>query len=348
VKWKRKKGLPPGTVTYTGDKADMPISITYIQYTKEDFLKQSFVSSTQVELHASNEKEVQWYDIRGLHQPTLIQQVGGIFNMHPLAMEDAVDVHKRPECVFYQDSVFFALKAVALEDMSLNFQNISLYFGKGFLLTFQEHEDDVFELVINRIEHSLGRIRNKGADYLTYALMDLIVDGYFHTVDQIEKKVFSLEEALNEDVMSFDKDQLYRLKKVILEFKRVILPLREALSQLFKGEPDTVDQSNLVFFNDLYDNLNQVLDGLDSTRDSLIGLQELFHAEMSARTNDVMRFLAVVTTLFVPISFVAGLYGVNFTNLPGSHSPSGFWWLIGVMGVITIGLLYFFKRNKWI
>ena len=347
---KKKIGLPPGTLVYTGDNVDIPISITYLAYDESKYSTETYSKGQKLPIHQSNEDIVQWYDIRGLHDTNLIQAIADSFGVHTLAMEDIVDVYKRPSHVEYKNGHFISLKSFTYskEKQEVQPQTISLFFGKGFVLSFQEHEDDVFKVLRDRIEGSKGRIRQRGADYLTYAIIDVIVDKYFHVIDNVEETLEQLEDTISNNVDSINKGELQATKLNLIKIRKSVVPLREALNQFIRSESELIDPRTELFLRDVYDHTIQVVESTDTLRDILGGLQDLYISEISLKMNKIMQVLTIVTAIFVPLSFLTGLYGMNFEVIPELKQPNGYFILWAFMLLITIGMLWWFKRRKWL
>lgn len=347
---KRKIGLPPGTLVYTGDKTDIDVKITYLEYDEGNYKIETYDKSGRLPIHQSNESIVQWYDIRGLHDINLIQKIAETFGVHSLATEDIVDVYKRPSYEEYKNGHFISLKAFDYDskNQEVQPQTISIFFGKGFVLTFQEHEDDIFKSLRDRIETSKGRIRQRGTDYLTYAIIDGVVDRYFNVIDQVEETLEGIEDTISNDVDSINKGELQATKLNLIKIRKSVVPLREALNQFIRSESDMIDPRTEAYLRDVYDHTIQVAESTDTLRDILGGLQDLYISEISLKMNKIMQFLTIVTAVFVPISFLTGLYGMNFDVIPELKNPNGYFILLGVMIVITIGMFWWFKKKKWI
>ncbi len=347
---RRNIGLPPGTALYTGQKTDLPIRINYIQFTEEEYREDTDQNAEDVELHPSNLNIVQWYDIRGLHDELLIKKIGDIFSMHPIALEDAIDVNQRPVFTEYDNSAFLSFKSVSFDDETLKMgaQNVALYFGEGFLISFQENEDDLFVELRKRIKNPNARIRQKKSDYLAYAIVDMHVDRYFVIIEKIAQKIESLEEDINLRPETVDKGRIFSLRKELLKIRKTLSPLREALMQFNRSDLAVMDEKTTAFLRDVIDHTIQLVDTLDNQRDVLSGLQDLYISEISLKMNHVMQFLTIITAIFVPISFLTGLYGMNFEYIPELQMHNGYFVLWAVMLTIVIALVIYFKRNKWL
>ncbi|MEM9547903.1 MAG: magnesium/cobalt transporter CorA [Bacteroidota bacterium] len=347
---KRKIGLPPGTLIYTGDKTELPVKITYTEYNEEDHHIEIYDKNEQLPVHESNEDFVQWYDIRGLHDLDLIQQISKAFGVHSLYMEDIVDVNKRPSYEEYQHGHFISFNSFeySIEDNKVNTQTISLFFGKGFVLTFQEHEDDAFKILRDRIASSKGRIRQRGSDYLAYSIIDMIVDRYYHLMDQIEDNLEALELKISEDANSVDKGELHETKVNLIKIRKTAAPLREVINQFIRSESALIDPRTELFLRDLYDHTLQIVESTDTLRDMLAGLQDLYISEISLKMNKIMQFLTIVTAIFVPLSFLTGLYGMNFENIPELKVSYGYFILWAFMLLIVLLMLWWFRKQKWL
>lgn len=348
VKKIRKPNSPPGTIHYTGKKTDQPVRVTYVEFSEDNYLEETFSSDGSIQL--SNKPITQWYDIRGLHHEELIRKIGETFNMHPLSVEDAVDVYKRPEFLEYDSGLFISLKALQYNNKVKKIipQTVSLYFGNGFILTFQEHEDDLFHSLRERIKNKSGRIRSRKADYLGYAVIDVIVDQYYGVIDQIEEEIESLEQRIFSEVENINKTRIFELKKQLIRFRKTMIPLREAISGFYRSESELIEDRTKPFLRDLYDHIVQIVDSVDTYRDILSGLHDLYLSEVSMKMNQIMKFLTIITSIFVPISFLAGLYGMNFDRIPELKAENGYFILLGVMGLIVISMIFMFRRMKWL
>ena len=293
---------------------------------------------------------VNWYDVRGLHDVTLVESFGQHFNIHPLVLEDILHTQQRPKFEEYGNEVFIVVSALTFnsELYELSAEQVAIYFGENFLLTFQENEDDTFAAVRERLETGRGRMRSRKSDYLAYALIDNLVDNYFEVLDRIEDRMDELETEINEEPSRQVKEKIHHLKFQMLALRKSVMPLREAVGKFSRCESKVMDESTGIFVRDLYDHVIRIADLIETYRDMLNGLQELYLSELSIRMNNVIQVLTIITTIFVPLTFLAGLYGMNFENIPGLSSPHGYYYLLGVMVLIFIASLFYFKRKNWI
>ena len=285
-----------------------------------------------------------------MHDTELIATLGANFGMHPLTLENTVDIHQRPKFEEYENGFFITLKALRFnaDTKSVNNEHLAIYVTDGAVISFQETESDLFEPVRERLEKSSGRIRSRGADYLAFALMDVVVDHYYVVIEGFEEVINRLEDELTEDPTTEIKGEIHQLKKELLRIRKKVIPLREATSQFSKSEHRLIADTTPIFVRDLYEHTVHVIDNLDSNRDLLNGLQDLYISELSFKMNKVMQVLTLVSTIFIPLTFLAGIYGMNFTNIPELNYKYGYFILLGVMFVISIILIFFFRRKHWL
>jgi len=348
--WKKNIGLPPGTVQYTGQQTELDIRINYLEYNDSHYREELDQEHNKVRLHPSNLNLNQWYDIRGLHNEELIRKIGETFSMHPIAIEDAVDVNQRPMFTDYDSGAFISFKSIFYDEKELRIhtQNVALYFGNGYVISFQENEDDLFEPIRDRLNNETARIRQKRTDYLAYALVDFIVDRYFLVLEGISRSIEIMEEQISYNPDEFEKSSIFFLRKEIQQARKNISALREALLQFNRSELDIIEAKTLLFVRDVSDHVIQILDSIDNKREILAGLQDLYISEISLKMNQVMQFLTIITALFVPLSFLAGLYGMNFQYMPELGFRYGYFVLLGIMLLIVIALIWNFKRKNWL
>jgi len=272
------------------------------------------------------------------------------YDIHPLVLEDIADTQQRPKFDEYEKGIFLIVRALAFdkENLQIKTEQVSIYFQKGLLISFQEDETDLFAAVRHRLQAGHGRIRRLKADYLAYALVDNLVDNYFLILDGVEEAIEKVEDQLLKSPDNSIKEQIHSLKKELLIVRKSIGPLREAISRFSKSESPLIEDSSSIFIRDLYDHTIQIMDIAENYRDMLNGLQDLFLSEISHRMNQVMQVLTIVTTIFVPLSFLAGLYGMNFDNIPELHHKYGYFILLAVMLVISVSSILYFRSKKWL
>lgn len=346
----RKTGMIPGSVVFTGNRKVEKVLVHFLQYNEENLVDKVLDSHLGASLVPAQIDKVDWYDIRGMHDTDLIELFGQAYDIHPLVLEGIVDIHQRPKYDEYAKGIFITVKALSFDKNTLtsNKEHVAFYFNEGFVATIQETDSDLFEAVRDRIRGSKGRIRQRGSDYLVYALIDTIVDHYYVTLEDMEEVIETLEESMLFDVDMKSKGDIHRLKKELLALRKSISPLREAIGRFSKTDNPLVKDNNQVFIRDLYEHTVQVMDTVDSYRDILNGLQDLFISEVSFKMNKVMQLLTLISVIFIPLTFLAGIYGMNFDHIPELHYKYGYFILLGVMFVTALLLLYVFKRKKWL
>ncbi len=342
-----KPGTSPGSLIFTGKKKLQDPNVTLVQYNEAEYLEKHEKN------HLPTPKAgafLNWYDIRGLHQVDLIEQIGKQYNIHTLALEDVLDTQQRPKFEEYENGVFITAQALTFDSAKIELltEQIAIFSGKDVIISFQEDENELFIPIRDRISASKGSIRRRGSDYLTYALLDLIVDNYFLILDQVEDSIETLEgNILQRDDINY-KNHIHQLKIVILKLKKIISPLREAVSQFSRCDEQHLDEKTGVFVRDLYDHIIQLVDMVDTYRDIITGLQELYLAEISLRMNNVMQVLTIISTIFIPLTFLVGVYGMNFDVMPELRWRWSYFILWGIMLVIVVFMVHYFKRKKWI
>lgn len=344
---KRKIGLPPGTLVYTGFRPEGEPEVKSVFYNETAFEELSEVRPDWL----TRTDGVLWIDVHGLSDVAFIGKIGQSLNIHPLALEDALDTQQRAKLDEFDDGLFFILPHMRFQQdpLDIHCEQISVFFGPRFLVSFQEDPDDTFEPVRRRLKEGLGRLRKKGTDYLAYSLLDIVVDNYYNVLDDFETALQSLEEAmLHKGAEAFDKTKIFDLKRLIFNLRHRILPLRDEVMRFYRTESPLIDDTNRLYFRDVLDHVVQLIDSIDNYRDLIGNIEAQYHAEAANRLNNVMRFLTVISTIFIPLSFIAGIYGMNFDHMPELRTRNGYFIVLGAMGAAMIGMLLFFKRKRWI
>ena len=345
----RKTGLPPGSIIFTGNQKVEEIKLHYLKYDATQLTEAELNSHETIALAPSAEEIVDWYDMRGLHDTILLEKFGKQFDIHPLILEDIADIGQRPKYEEYERGVFLIASALSFNthDLSIQIEQVSIYFCKGLCLSWQETESDLFDAVRERIKVGKGRIRMRGTDYLAYALLDVLVDKYLQVIDEIGNEIEKLEDEILLNPNQNIRERIHHLKKETLKIRKIITPMREAVNRLSKAENQFIDENTQLFVRDLYDHTVQVQEIMETYRDTLNGLQDLYLSEISFKMNQVMQVLTIITTIFVPLSFLAGLYGMNFDYIPELHHRNGYFILLGVMFLIGVSFMAWFKKKGW-
>ena len=324
------------------------VRIRFLDYDQNELVEQQ-VDSVDGCLPLRDTPTVSWINIDGLHDTDLIKQVGNHFGLHPLVLEDIVNTHQRPKFEDHDDYYYLVIRMLFLdsETHTITSEQMSFILGPNYVLSFQERYGDVFEPVRQRIRKGNGRIRLSGPDYLVYALMDAIVDNYFGVLEKLGEKIETLEEELTDNATTEHLNTIHGLKREMIFLRKTIWPLRECVGALSRADSSLVAESTAPFFRDLYDHTIQVIDSVESFRDMLSSLQDLYLSSVSNRMNEVMKVLTIFASIFVPLTFVAGIYGMNFEHMPElawKWSYPIFW---GVIVALVGGMIVFFKKNRW-
>lgn len=295
-----------------------------------------------------NHRQISWVNIDGLTNQDLIQKISKHFDLHYLLVEDVMNTDHQPKADEFENHLFFTLKMLyRIEGQSIDYEHISFVLGKNYLLSFQEKEGDIFDNLRNRIKQDNGVIRKRGADYLLYRLIDAIVDSYYSVLDSIGKRIEEIEDNISSNATELDFIEIQKLRKEFIYLRKVVYPLREALNKVIKNEEGFIEERNEKYFSDVYDHVIHLIDSLDTYKDLTSTLMDLYMNTINYRMNEVMKLLTVITTIFIPLSFVAGVYGMNFENMPELAWPNGYYGVLIVMGVIFLAMIGYFRYKKW-
>ena len=340
--------MPPGSVVFTGQLRSEEVDISLINFTesayeeKKDTTVQECVSLREF-------PPVSWVNVNGIHDVRIIEQLGAHIGLHPLVMEDLVHLDQRPKLEEYDGYLFIVFKMLHYDDnKGVRVEQVSLVAGETYVISFQEYAGDVLEPIRDRIRTGKGRIRKMGADYLAYALMDTVVDHYFVVIEKIGSKIESIEEALLEQGDKAIMQHISQLKKDIILLRRSIWPLREVIAKMQRLESPLFKKKTAAYLRDLYDHIIQVIEMLETMSDLLASLTDLYISEQGLRMNEVMKFLTIIGTIFIPLTFIAGIYGMNFAYMPELHWTYGYPIAMFVMALIGGGFLVYFKRRGWL
>lgn len=343
-----KAGLPPGSLVYVGEQEMETVKITVLDYDEEG-VRERPVERVEEAFPFREEPTVTWINVDGLHRSDILEKLGDHYGLHPLVLEDLMNTGQRSKLEDYDDYVFVVLRMLTVtSEGKLDDEQVSLILGPNYVMSFQEREGDVFDLVRERIRGGKGRIRRMGPDYLLYALVDVIVDHYFGILEVIGDRVEDLQEELVTDPTQDTLRRIHGLKRTLIELRRSVWPLRESVSRLQRGESDLVDKGTQVYLRDVYDHTVQVMDTVESQRDMVSGMLDIYLSSVSNRMNEVMKLLTVIATIFIPLTFIAGVYGMNFANMPELNVPWAYFVALGVMGVLGVIMGLYFWRKGWL
>ncbi|MBL7149695.1 MAG: magnesium/cobalt transporter CorA [Candidatus Cloacimonetes bacterium] len=347
-KYQKKVGLPPGTLIHVGKERVEKVKITIIDYDEEQFAEKE-VEKVEDCFPFKDKPSVTWINIDGVHQVDMIETIGKHFGLHPLVLEDIVNTRQRPKMEDFGDYIFVVLKMIYFDEKEnvIKAEQVSLITGPNFVISFQEREGDVFNAIRDRLRGSKGRIRKMGADYLAYALMDSVVDNYFVILETVGEKLEDMEEELMTNPTPETVHVIHNLKRDLILLRKSVWPLREVLSGLERGESTLIHKSTRIYLRNVYDHTIQVIDAIETSRDMLSGMLDIYLSSVSNRMNEVMKVLTIIATIFIPLTFLAGIYGMNFQYMPELGWRWGYFAVLLVMVVIGIFMVAYFKRKKW-
>ncbi len=342
-------GLPPGALVYVGGHKTEKVNINLLQYSNENFDAKTIKEISEYsELPGKN--MISWFNIDGLHNIDIIEKTGKTFGINPLVLEDILNTSQRPKYEEHDNFLYFVMKMLDydLEKGEMTSEQVSLILEGNVLLSFQEYPGDIFEPVRNRIRSSLGRIRRSKGDYLMYTLLDTVVDRYFSILEITGERIEKIEDKLLDDPSREVVQEIYSIKRELLEMRHAVWPLREALNSAKRTDSSYISAEIKPFLNDLYDHIIQVIDTVETYREMVAGMMDLYLSSVSNKMNEVMKVLTIIATLFIPLTFIAGVYGMNFRYMPEldwKWSYPGIWI---IMIVIFVILLSWFRRKKWL
>jgi magnesium transporter len=342
-------GMAPGTPIFIGEKKMLQSQIDIIEYSENSCAEQQGCS-IDTALQLAQSKSITWIDINGIDDLAMIETLGANFKLHPLTIEDIVNTHQRPKIDEFAEYIFVALKKVVYsptEDV-IEIEQVSLILGDNYVISFQEKACSGFELIRERIRTAKGRIRTMKADYLVYALMDDVVDNYFSAVEHIGDIIEDIDERIIDNPLKNDIHKVHRLKRDLMGLRKAVWPLREEIGALQKNISPLISAETGLFLRDLYDHTIQIIDIIETLRDLIGSMHDTYLSSISNRMNEIMKVLTIISTVFIPLTFITGLYGMNFENMPELKWPWGYYFVWGVMAVIVVGLVSFFRRKKWL
>lgn len=349
-KRKSKLGLPPGSLVFTGEQKMEQVDISVFNYSETFFNELRPKSIDEVVELIKNSSGVIWINIDGLHEEKSIESLCTFLDIHKLTMEDIVNVSQRPKLEEYPKYVHSVIKDITYnaEEECFDYEQLSFLLKENILITFQERSGDVFDGVRKRIREGIGFVRKRGADYLMYGLLDMVVDNYFVILENFGEKLEDLETELLENPDKNSLTKLHNIRRETLGLRRTVYPLREMVAAFEKLDEPLFSQSNKVFTRDLYDHTIKVIETIEIYRDMTSSLLDLYINSVSNKMNEVMKVLTIMTSIFIPLSFISGVYGMNFQNMPELSYKYGYFIVLGLMAVVFIGIIIYLKRRKWL
>jgi len=347
----KKAGLPPESLVYVGDKIKKEkVRITLFSYNEKDFEEKECADIEECLQFIEKKNNVKWLNIDGVHDTRIIEKIGGLFNIHSLTQEDILNTEQRPKVEEYPEYIYIVFKMIYPDGKGneLLFEQISIVLGADYVITFQEAEGDVFDPVRDRMRTGKGKVRTMGADYLAYLLMDTLVDNYFIILESFGEKIEDIEEILLTNPQSGTLHKIHNLKWNLLFMRKSLWPLREAINNLIRSESALVKKSTFLYLRDLYDHTIRVVDIIETLRDITSGMLEIYLSSISNKMNEVMKVLTIIATIFIPLTLVAGIYGMNFEFMPELHMKWTYPAVLLFMLGVGVGMVFYFKRKKWL
>lgn len=348
---KKRKGLPPGSLVYLGESKNVPVEMTLISYSSDFVDERRVIDLHEAAKLATNPKNVSWLNITGSVEKSIMVDVGERFGIHSLWLEDVLNTDHRPKVEELDNLIFVIVKLPKLEDKKsgkVSFEQISIFLGEGFVISFQEHPADTFSSIKERIQKGLGNVRSAQADYLFYALIDRVIDDYYEAVETLGAQVEKLDAQLREELDNFDSNKIIELRNEFLFLRKSAVPIRDSLKSILSSKKDEIQQSTKRYFRDAYDHSIHIVETIDGYRELLKGQVDAYQNMLNQRMNEVIKVLTVFATIFTPLTFIAGVYGMNFKYMPELKWSGGYFFSLGLMLVVALALLYYFKRKRWL
>lgn len=343
----------PGTLTYIGPEIGLKTKIRRIEYNDKMVREEPVKSLNDCRPAQTQESVVTWLDVDGIHEVPLIDKIGKLYHLHPLMLEDVVNTEHKPKLEIYDtNQLFLTLKMLHVDSeqpLSISSEHVSFVLGENYLISFQEElSDDIFTPVLNRLKASVGKTRTNGPDYLLFALIDIVVDNYFIILEKMGDSLDTVEDQVIRGAEDLSLKELYALKRELTTTRRLIWPLRDMINQLIREDNALIGRETIPYFRDLYDHIMQVIDTIDSYRELVASLADVHLSTISNRMNSVMKTLTIFSAVFMPLTFIVGVYGMNFDNMPELRMHYGYFYVWGLMLAVTIGMIIYFKSKKWL
>ena len=338
----------PGSDKYIGIKREHPVKIQVLDYNETEFTEKELGSISE-SLPFKDSPSVTWLNISGVHDEKIIHEVGEVFNIHPLVMEDIANTTHRPKIEEHDNYLFVIIKMAYLKENNgeLQLEQVSLLVGKDYVISLQEKEGDILEGLRERIRSNKGKIRKLGSDYLMYGILDTVVDHYFSVLEHIGEQIEETEEQLLQSPSQETLNKIYHHKQELMFLRKSIWPMREVVSSLQRSDFELISKDTFLYLRDVYDHTVQVAETLEIFREMSSGMLDLYLSTVSNKMNEVMKVLTIFAAIFIPLTFIAGVYGMNFRFMPELEWRYGYplWWALIIM--LTIVMFFFFKKKKW-
>lgn len=345
----KKVGKPPGSLIHVGDKLEEKVRLSVIDYSDTAYEEKEITSVDEIAAFR-DKSSITWLNVDGLHDISVIESVGKQFDIHPLVLEDILNTESRPKIEDYDDYVFFILKMFDYDEgtKKISSEQVSLLMLQDTVLSFQEKHGDVFDSLRQRLRNGKGTIRKRKSDYVTYAIIDSIVDRYYLILEKLGLELEDIHEKITKNPQQDDLQMLHSLRQEVIALRNSILPLRELVNNYLHLESELIEDDTKNYLRDLYDHTIQVIETIESYRDAISGLFDVSLSQIVNKTNEIMKVLTMIAIIFIPVTFIAGVYGMNFENMPELSSTYGYPFVLITMTTIAVSMLLFFKKRRWI
>ncbi len=345
----KKVGQPPGSITYVGKERIDEATLELISYDETGLSRKKFSNCDDLK-QSIKVDSINWINVDGVHDQELLNQFGSVFGLHHLLLEDVANMNQRPKVEEFDTCLFLSIKMLQYNETIHNIENeqVSLVLSKDYVITFQEKTGDVFGNIRDRIENNKGQIRKKGNDYLFYSFIDSIIDNYFSVIENVGNDLEDLEEEVFNNPSQILLEKIQNKKNLLLILRRSIYPARESINKILRDNNDFILPGTVKYFNDVYDHTIQIIDIIESYRDVISGLKDSYLSSISLKMNQVMQVLTIMATIFIPLTFIAGVYGMNFDNIPELKWQNGYYYFWGLAIFILLALVIYFRKKKWL
>lgn len=344
-----KTGLPPGSLVHIGEEKLAEPKVTVLHYSEDEY-REIVVEDIEQPLPVKDAPGVAWINVEGISHAGTIEKIGQHFNLHPLLLEDIMNSDQRPKMEDYDDHLFVVLKKIYFDgdDVAIHAEQISMVLGPHFVITFHENSGSIFDPVRLMLKNGKGRIRKQGADYLMYSLIDVVVDNYFTVLETLGEKIESLEAKLIANPGAGTLKAMQALKSNTIYLRKVVWPLREVISAMERDQSPLIHKYTHVYLRDIYDHSIHIMDSIEAFRDTLAAMLDIYLSSISNRMNEIMKVLTIIATIFIPLTFIVGLYGMNFEYMPELKFRWGYPAVLLIMLAVSVFMIFYFKRKKWL
>lgn len=345
----KKAGLPPGSLVYIGEREAEEVKITLFEY-GESYFAESAAVNLEDGLSPKGESTVRWIKVDGIHNVEVLEKLGECFDLHPLTLEDILNTDQRPKMEDFDHYLYIVMKMLRCDEKENGIlaEQVSMIVGSGLVVSFHESEADIFHPFIERLRNGKGRMRRMGADYLVYGLLDVVVDNYFLLLERMGESIESLEEVIAADPSPETLHSIHRLRREMALLRRSVWPLGEAVNNIVLGDSQLIGEPSKLYFKDVYDHIIHATDTIETFREMLTEMFNIYLSSVSNRLNEVMKVLTIIATIFMPLTFIAGIYGMNFEHMPELRWPWGYPLILLFMLSIAISMLVYFRKKRWL